>query len=247
MKKYIRLKDKHDERDHKYKITSAIDVPHIVDLRDKCSPVEDQGELQSCTGHAFVGALEYLENVQQEEFISLSRSFVYYNERLLEDAIDEDGGAALRDGIKVIAKYGVCDEALCPYDVKKFKRKPSEAAYADALRHKALEYHSVDQTEESITHCLAWNRPVVFGIMIFESFESNEVAASGVVEMPREGEQCLGGHAVLMVGYNMHKRMFLVRNSWGPNWGAEGYFWIPFDYVLDSNLADSFWTISKLS
>jgi len=247
MSKYIRLTEKHDARDHKYKISSSIDRPKIVDLRPKCSPVEDQSTQGSCTGHAFVGALEYLENLQQQKFVRLSRAFVYYNERLLEGTEDEDAGADIRDGIKVIANYGVCAESLCPYHVRDYKKKPSAAAYADALKRKALAYQRVAQTEDAITHCLAWNRPIVFGIMVYESFESDEVAASGIVPMPGPHEQCLGGHAVLMVGYDLDKRMFLVRNSWGPDWGISGYFWLPFDYVLNSKLSSSFYTISKIS
>src|SRR5271165_4538300 len=121
MSKYLRLKDVHDERDHKYQITANIDTPLTVDLRPKCSPIGDQGRLGACSGYAIVGALEYLENIQQEQFIKLSEAFVYYNERLLEGTTDKDSGAALRDGIKVIAKYGVCEESLWPYHVTKFR------------------------------------------------------------------------------------------------------------------------------
>jgi len=246
MSKYVRVKDKQDGRDHKYKTTSSIILPRIVDLRANCSPVEDQGDLGSCTGNAIVGALEYLENTQQEEPVRLSRTFVYFNERLLEHTINQDAGAAIRDGIKVVATYGACVEKLWPYDIKAFKNKPSDAAYADALKRKALTYQNLDQTEEALTHCLAHNRPIVFGIVVYSSFESDAVAKTGIVPMPKAHEKNMGGHAVLIVGYDLDKRMFLVRNSWGPKWGDHGYFWLPFDFVLNPDLADSFWTISKI-
>src|SRR5271155_3945310 len=115
MSKYIRVKDKLDTRDHKYKVTSAVDYPRSVDLRKYCSPVEDQRQEGSCTGHAIVGAMEFLENIQQEEPVRLSRAFVYFNELLLEGNVGKDAGASLRDGIKIIAKYGVCAERLWPY------------------------------------------------------------------------------------------------------------------------------------
>jgi C1A family cysteine protease len=218
-----------------------------VDLRGKCSPIENQGDLGACTGHAIVGALEYLENLENEHFTRLSRLFVYYNERMLEGTTKEDAGAQIADGVRVIARYGVCREHLWPYDVKKFKVRPTEDCYVDALNHVALEFKDVDQTEEALTYCLANRRPIIFGIMVYSSFESDEVAATGVVPIPQEGEECLGGHAVLMVGYDKAKRMFLVRNSWGTDWGDQGYFWLPFDFVLDPNLADSFYTVERLS
>jgi C1A family cysteine protease len=247
MSKYVRVKDKLDTRDHKYKVTSAVDYPRLVDLRKYCSQVEDQKQEGSCTGNAIVGAMEFLENIQQEEPVRLSRAFVYANELLLEGTFGKDAGANLRDGIKVIAKYGVCAERLWPYTgTTDYKRKPDDPAYADALKRRALRYQSVDQTEDALLHCLVFNRPIVFGIMVYSSFESDEVAKTGIVPMPKPTEKCLGGHAVLIVGYDRDKRMFLVRNSWGKSWGIKGYCWMPFDFVLNPELADSFWTISKM-
>jgi C1A family cysteine protease len=61
--------------------------------------------------------------------------------------------------------------------------------------------------------------------------------------MPKPTEQTLGGHAVLAVGYDDTTTRFIVRNSWGQDWGMRGYFTMPYPYVLDSNLCDDFWTI----
>jgi hypothetical protein len=185
---YLRKKDKHDSRDHKFALhlqAVADALPRQVDLRAGCSPVEDQGDLGSCTGHAIVGALEYEENQQKEQFVRLSRLFVYYNERALEGDVSKDGGAEIRDGIKSIVKWGAAAESLWPYDEKQFAVKPSLEAYNDALNHKALQYQSVAQTLDAITHCLAvFNRPIVMGITVYASFESDEVAKTGVVPMP---------------------------------------------------------------
>lgn len=246
-RKFVHAKDKHDPRDHIYKASEPITIPDRVDLRPGCTPVEDQGDLGCCTGHAIVGALEFDENKQNEKPVRLSRLFVYYNERLLEGDIDQDGGGQIRDGIKTLVKYGACDETLWPYDTKKFKLKPSMEAYNDGLNHRAIEYRRVMQTEDDLLHALASGFPVVFGIMVYDSFESDAVAQTGEVPMPDANEQCQGGHAVLIVGYDRKDRYFIVRNSWGAEWGMKGYFTLPFDYVLSPDLAEDFWTVSKIS
>lgn len=249
MSQYIRVRDTEPATKKRFKVESvaAVSYPDTIDLRSKCSPIEDQRDLGACTGHAIVGALEYLENVEREDFVRLSRLFVYYNERLLEDTTQSDAGAQIADGIRVISSYGVCKETLWPYDTKKFRQRPDGASYAEALDHKAVEYSAVDQTEEHLIAVLAGRRPIVFGIMVYASFESDEVAKTGIVPMPQPNEKCMGGHAVLIVGYDRTKRMFLVRNSWGTDWGIEGYFWLPFDFVLNPELADSFYTVEKIS
>lgn len=244
---YNRVKDKHDPRDHKYSAAAPIDIPDQIDLRPGCSPVEDQGELGSCTAHAIVGALEYDENKQREQPIRLSRLFVYYGERGLEGTLTEDSGAEIRDGIKVIAQLGTCNETLCPYVEENFKLKPSLEAYNDALKHKAIAYRRVNQTEDDLLHALASGYPIAFGIYVYDSLESDEVAASGLVPMPDVNkEECLGGHAVLIVGYDRIKRLFIIRNSWGSGWGENGYFYLPFDYVLSPDLAEDFWSVTSI-
>lgn len=218
---YVRVKDKHDPRDHHYTLVPNLELPVRVDLSDKCSAIEDQGQLGACTGHAIAG--------------------------LLEGTIRQDAGAEIRDGIKTIATYGACDEGLWPYLVDMFRHKPTQLAYDNGLLHKAIEYQRVGQSEVELINCLAVGHPIVFGINIYDSFESDEVAKTGIVPLPTLNEQCLGGHAVLIVGYDKEKRRFKVRNSWGPDWGDQGHFWLPFDYVLNSDLAEDFWTVSKIS
>jgi C1A family cysteine protease len=241
---YIRAREDHPKHPVRAKVGQH--VPTFVDLRAHCSPIEDQGDLGACTGHAIVGALEYLENIQREAPIRLSRLFVYYNERQLEGTVRQDAGAAIGDGIKVIMTYGACEESIWPYQPKTFTRKPDDAAYEDGLKRKALKAEAVEESEQAITEALADGLPVVFGIVVYSSFESDEVAQSGIVPMPQPGEENLGGHAVLMVGYDLEKRMVLVRNSWGPDWGIQGYFWLPLDFVLDPKLADSFYTVDRI-
>lgn len=244
---FIQLKPRSALPALRYNDARPIARPPVVDLSGKFSPVFDQGDLGSCTGNAWAGALEYEMNIQGEKVVSVSRLFIYFNERVLDRDTAEDAGAEISDGIKTLVQYGACSEALWPYDPSQFATKPSDEAYADGLNHKALQYAAVQQTENAVTHALAAGHPVVIGISVYESFESDEVAQSGDVPMPGINEQCEGGHAVCIVGYDYNKRTFKVRNSWGKDWGDKGYFHLPFEYVLSQDLAQDFWILTKLS
>ncbi len=219
-------------------------LPEHVDLRPTCSPVEDQGSLGSCTGNALVGALEFLERKNNTQFIDLSRLFIYYNERVIEGNVSSDSGAEIRDGIKTLKKQGVCSEKKWPYLISKFSVKPTPACYKEALNHQITSYHRILTLDEMRT-CLAEGFPFVFGFTVYESFETKEVAGTGIVNMPKPEEKTLGGHAVLAVGYDDQERRFIIRNSWGTAWGQNGYFTMPYDYLADRNLSDDFWAIRK--
>ena len=91
--------------------------------------------------------------------------------------------------------------------------------------------------------CLASGYPFVFGFTVYQSFESQTVARSGHAPMPMWGERPIGGHAVMAVGYDDANEWFLVRNSWGKNWGMNGYFTLPYAYLIQPGLSSDFWTI----
>jgi len=236
-----------DHRDISYGVVRkpAAKLPAAVDLRHKCSPVEDQGNLGSCTGNALAGAVEFLEKKDNvTPFVNVSRLFVYYNERVIEHSVNEDAGAMIRDGIKTLVKQGVCSEKKWPYVISQFTKKPSPTCYKEALAHQVLSYARI-QTLDEMRGCLAEGYPFVFGFSVYESFESDQVAKTGVAPMPKPKEKMLGGHAVLGVGYDDGQKRFLVRNSWGSGWGMKGYFTLPYDYLADRNLSDDFWTIRR--
>jgi C1A family cysteine protease len=222
-----------------------IEIPPFVDLSPKCSPVENQQDLGSCTANALAGAVEYLEIKQGEPFMDASRLFIYYNERMLEGTICSDSGAEIRDGIKTLAQYGVCDEKLLPYDPKKFTRKPSKKCYDNALKHRIEKYYKIASLE-GMKQCLAMGYPFAFGFAVFDSFESATVAKTGIMPIPNpEAEELLGGHAVLAVGYDDEKRFIKVRNSWGEKWGKGGYFFMPYEFIADKRFCSDFWCILK--
>ena len=235
-----------DHRDFLYNQVRAVppSLPASVDLRPKCPPVENQGQLGSCTANALAGALEFLELKNDAPLVDVSRLFIYYNERTIEHTIMSDSGAQIRDGIKSLAKQGVCSEKKWPYVISKFEDKPTPACYIEVKKHLIISYHRILTLDEMRT-CLAEGFPFMFGFTVYESFESQKVAQTGVVNMPAPGERAVGGHAVVGIGYTDGDRRFIVRNSWGADWGEQGYFTIPYDYLSNRNLADDFWTIRK--
>ena len=161
----------------------------------------------------------------------------------MERSIDYDNGAQIRNGIKSVAKRGVCPERLWPYRTRKFRQKPSRKCYVEAAKQPALIYHRVSQTLAHMKACLASGYPFVVGLSVFESFESKKVRHSGRAPMPVLYEQSRGGHAVLAVGYEEAHRRFIVRNSWGKKWGRRGYFTLPYRYFVNHRLSQDSWTI----
>jgi C1A family cysteine protease len=221
-------------------------LPAKVDLRKWASPVQDQGSLGSCTANAIASALEMLQIKYEGKTVAAvmdySRLFIYYNERKMEGTISEDAGAYIRDGIKSLNSFGACNEALWPYNISQFKKRPPAAAYTEAKKHLFKSYERLPTLNSYLT-CLAQGFPFVFGFAVYESFESATVARTGNVPMPKTNEQMLGGHAVLCVGYDQSTKRFIVQNSWGTDWGKKGFFTIPFDYLASKELADDFWVV----
>lgn len=253
-RKYGWIPDRPDPRDHYASLTREerlATLPSTVSHRAAMPPVYDQLELGSCTANSLGAAVQYQQIVQNEiEGQQIpSRLFIYYCERMVEGNINSDAGAALRDGIKCVNTYGAPPETDWPYDITKFKTKPPAKAWTDGLKYRALTYARPIRTSYYLRNVLAVGRPFVFGFTVYESFESTAVARNGIVPMPQPGEQILGGHAVLAIGYkwiNSHL-YFEVRNSWGDAWGDGGYFWMPLAYLLDTSLSDDFWDIKLVS
>ncbi len=250
IRRYGWVPDLPDQRDFIYAAPTAAlqNLPPSVDLRPTCpSEVYDQGQLGSCTGNAIAGTLEF-DQIKQKlpKIFTPSRLFIYYNERTLEGTVSLDHGAHIRNGIKSVANQGACPEEMWRYDIAKFQDRPGDECYTVATEYKAISYQRVDRDLDQMKGCLASGYPFVFGFSVYESFESQEVRQTGHTPMPAKGEKLLGGHAVLAVGYEDANQWFIVRNSWGSEWGMGGYFTIPYAYLLDQNLSDDFWTIRQV-
>lgn len=237
-------RDLPDHRDFKFKVTIPVELPPVVDLRDLCPPVYDQGNLGSCTGQALAGAYQFEEMKQGTENFIPSKLFIYYNERVIEGTVNQDSGAMIRTGMKTLVDNGVCNETLWPYKECKFKTKPPSDCYIAAKDNQVLQYLRLSpHTLYDVKQCLALGYPVVFGFSVFESMMTEEVARTGVVPMPGSNDSSVGGHAVLAVGYDDSKNALIVRNSWGEGWGIKGYFYLPYGFVSDQNMSADYWTI----
>jgi len=231
-----------DDRDYRLVCAASASPPRRADLRSLCSAVEDQSSLNSCTANAAVGAMEILERKQQIEQLDLSRLFVYWNTRVLDGTTNQDPGAYLRSSLKAVETKGACLESIWPYNNNMVLARPSDAAYVEEKR-QAVEYLRATQGV-GVRQAMADGFPVIFGMLLSESFMSARFG--GNVPMPRAGEQIIGGHAMLIVGYDMDARTYIVRNSWGEHWGDKGYCYIPFALVDDPETSFDFWVIRSM-
>ncbi len=241
------LPDRPDQRDHDFAMAqTARSLPPAVDLRDGCPPVYDQGQLGSCTANAIAAAYQY-EEMRQRATLAFtpSRLFIYYNERAKEGTIQSDSGAMIRDGFWTLQHNGVCPESDWPYDPSRFAMTPPASCFQEAVPFETHAYQRVTRSTAALKGCLAAGNPVVIGFTVYESFESDAVANTGVMPMPKPHEGVLGGHAVLVVGYRADG-YWIVRNSWGAGWGDKGYFYMPQSYLSNPHLSSDFWTLSKV-
>ena len=242
MEDYLRFKirkSSSSDKDLVYHNDISKSLRQIVDLREWDTIIENQGSLGSCTGTALTTAYELMvRQSYPEQYVELSDLFIYYNARVEEGEIYKDDGIYIKDGLKVLQKYGVCAETLWPYEIDKWDDKPSDIAYEDAKRRTISKYQKLISTYY-LTEVLNDNKPIVFGMEIFDSFMDLNDRIS-TVPFPSRKEKSLGGHAMCMVGYDLEKRLFLAKNSFGTDWGMGGYCWVPFDYLKQEGY--DFWT-----
>jgi len=237
-------------------------IPGAMDLREWCSPVEDQRMLGSCTAHAGVGIIEYYERKAFGKYIDASRLFLYKVTRNLMK-MKGDTGAYLRTTMGAMVLFGVPPEEYWPYTDEEtgFDREPSAFCYAFAQNYQTIKYYRHDPpgtTGEAVLKklkaYLAAGHPAMFGFTVYNSIEQAEEI--GKIPFPSAKEKIEGGHAVAAVGYDDKMKIknkyggkettgaLLIRNSWGKGWGEKGYGWLPYEYVL-RGLAEDFWAVLK--
>ena len=233
-----------------------------VDLRDWCTPVEDQGQIGSCTANAGAGVVEYFENKAFGKYLNASRLFLYKATRNFA-RLKGDSGAFLRSTMGALTLFGVPPEEYMPYTDKipDFDREPSAFCYSFAANYKSIKYFrhdSADLKKEavliSVKKALAAGIPSMFGFTVFNSI--SQAAKTGEIPFPHKNEKIMGGHAIVAVGYDdkieiknttgdiTTRGALLIRNSWGEEWGNKGYGWLPYEYVK-KELACDFWSILK--
>lgn len=221
-------------------------LPRKVDLRPLMTRVEDQKNANSCSANAIAGAYEYLIKKHLKKEIDVSRLFIYYNARWRTNDQNEDNGSVIQYGIESLGSFGACEEAIWPYDTTRVTRKPVKSAYEKAAMFKTLGTQHVPVELKTWRQCLAEGYPIIFGCALFASFdECNQ--NGGVVPMPNPrdvGRNEHGRHAMLCVGYSDVDQVFIVRNSWGSQWGVKGYCYMPYNYLMSAKLnGDDCWII----
>ncbi|MEN9406314.1 MAG: hypothetical protein RLZ12_598 [Bacillota bacterium] len=251
------IKDLPDARDYRCTSTLQATLPLKVDLRTTYqTEIYDQGNLGSCTANAVAALYNTLRLIQGLEPYPPSRLFIYYNTRVIQNTVKYDSGASIRNTMKAASQpfvrcrkncpRGCPAEVLWPYDITKYKRKPSAVAYANGKDHYLITYERVNQNLLAIKTALAANKPIVLGFAVYSSFLT--IGSDGIMPIPNiDTETLLGGHAVLIVGYDDTMRSFIMQNSWGTSFGDQGYFYGPYDYFTNSNYASDFWTATKIT
>jgi C1A family cysteine protease len=225
--------------------------PEQVDWRDYCAPVEDQRQMAASSVHACIGMVQYFERRAHGRQIQPSRLFVYKNARRLLQWTG-DCGASLRATLKAIRRFGLPPESLWPYRDENLDREPEGFAYSFGQETSGLAYVRIDAHNvsrevvmESARSLLAGGFCFVLGFPL-----SAPVDGSPLLPYPTLLDSSYGGHAVLAVGYDDRLRIrsdkgaFLVRNSWGNDWGESGYGWLPYAYVREGLAAD-LWTVVR--
>lgn len=245
-----------DFRDYKlvHATTALAARPPVYSLKDKMPMIWNQGDTSSCTAHASLAAFVYNDMKDGKPEWMPSRMFTYFNARLLDGSQDADNGATVRDAIKGLAMYGVCQETDWAFDPNHINTHPGWHNYTLAKSNKVVNYLSVCNTwddlatkQSQINATIASDEPVIFGATLYQSFESDEVEKTGIVPMPVQDESIVGGHAIAIVGYDDNKQQYLVRNSWGEDWGIDGYCLFPYEYVLNPNLCLDFYVVRSVT
>jgi C1A family cysteine protease len=232
-------------------------LPIKVDLRgEHMPPIVNQGALGSCTANAAAALIDYCIHKEHGVFFTPSRLYQYYNTRLIENTTGEDSGASIRDALKSIAKYGAIPEKTRPYDIDRFTEKPSTEEYLIGEKYQAIKYVLIDKPVltgqlrlKAIKQQVSMGLPLEFGTPVFDQIQRVNKNYP-IIMMPSPWESDIGGHAMVIVGYDDSMKLgggqygaFIIRNSWGTEWGNEGYGYLPYGYILANDLASDFWVL----
>lgn len=233
------LKDNYEP--HEVKVES-------VDLRANFSKIKNQGQQGSCLSFTLTSIFEYMMKVSKQEDCNLSEAFLYYNARNIDanESVNNDNGSRFHPSIESLSKYGIALEKYWPYDDSVYDKRPSDEAYKDAETRKLIKALNVERSVNAIKSALSDGYPVASSFTLYPSFNQK----GGYIQMPTKEEIESANenngdenemsrhdrHAMTIVGFSDELQMFLVRNSWGEDWGDKGYCYIPYAYIEDKEL-----------
>ena len=243
--------DTKDKRDHSFKrmATRRRALPASADVRRYCPPLTDQGNLGSCVLQSIQFVLRWHANrygFGPATDHALSVLQLYYDTRAREGTINSDAGCEIRNAIKCLKEIGMGREKDWPYVISKFKQKPPPEVYKMAKLFTALTYERVPITASDVKWAIVEGYPVIIGISLFDSFDSEDVERTGLVPMPGDDESMTGGHAMVIVGFGQKKNCFTTANWWTEKWGDKGYCYIPYSYIGSKDLGSDYWAIKNL-
>jgi C1A family cysteine protease len=242
--KYAWIPELPDKRAYAFVPKTTTGLPKHVDLRDKLPPVWDQLHIGSCVAHAVAAAHIVAQKRDRTKAIMPSRLALYYSARAIRGWQRQDSGCYITDACKVAVKLGVAEEKLYPYKTSRVFLKPPASVEANALKHQAVEYQKLDSTNPKVLMAaLAEGHVIAFGSVLYENHTE---LVNNVMPDPDLSTKMIGGHAMALVGYDLPSKTFLVRNSWGPQWGDNGHHAMSFKYITDRSLTDDVWIIKKV-
>jgi C1A family cysteine protease len=210
--------------------------------------VNDHQQINTSPAQACVDLVQYFDRRALGRTVALSKLFVYQTSRRLLGA-SANIGIDLRTTLKAIVAFGIPYEQHWPYDLEKIDEEPAAFLYALADRYPGLRYVRLDgrnrtghETLASVKSFLNAGFPSVFGFSV-----PGSISRDGDVPYRPTFDNVQGGQAVVAVGYDDQrfsstKGALQFRNSWGADWGDNGYGWLPYAYV-EEQLAADFWTI----
>jgi hypothetical protein len=219
-----------------------------VNLIDKLTDIRNQGMRGTCVAFSSVAVREFLTGSKTD----LSEQFLYWWCDAHDD-VPEEPGTTVEMGFNGLLNAGVCLEGTWPYNPypisgNEGQGPPPTGASDEASQYKILQLIDLDENSiDELKSCLKGTdsfpgRPIAFSIPVYNSwFKSMAVTLSGQITMPLPGEEIVGGHAMVLVGYQDDASVpgggfFIIRNSWGKDWGenceyGSGYGTIPYKYI----------------
>jgi C1A family cysteine protease len=242
------IKSPKDTRDYALKfsgINSSL-PPSSIDLSEYCTSVKDQGQEGSCTAFSTIAAMEFLEKkFNSNPMSNFSEQFTYYVTRvdIARGPPSQDSGAYVRDSIKSTISYGTCFENTWPYS-NPLNRKPSTQAYLEAKKYGTISYTTIQANNLNLLKTtLSQGIPVVIGFICYSNIFDSGVSTTGII--PLQNDNIIGGHAVLLVGYNDTTGQFKFKNSWGTSWGDNGYGYLPYEYYTEGDIPELWCILTK--